>query len=224
MSRTQLRMNIETADVFTKAQFNKILKKLKTPYIKGEDYSPYGKYAQEHFKIEWNQENGKIVLINYPIEEIDSFGNDYDGEKIADAIENIVDEIPTLNGSCTETLETDGSVRCLIIKDSSIEDVKEFESWESMNCFFDQEHIRNASKSECLKSIKTFSLNIDPTAAKSLPLDKLRQLLIETISSKEELESIKTKIENDYYDGVEYEDIKDFNLDDLKKYLSEKGF
>ena len=101
MSRTQLRMNIETADVFTKAQFNKILKKLKTPYIKGEDYSPYGKYAQEHFKIEWNQENGKIVLINYPIEEIDSFGNDYDGEKIADAIENIVDEIPTLNGSCT---------------------------------------------------------------------------------------------------------------------------
>jgi hypothetical protein len=217
-------MDIETDDIFTKAQFNKILKKLKTPYTKGEDYSPYGKFAQEHFKIEWNQENGKIGLINYPIEEIDSFGNDYDSEMIADAIENIVDEIPTLNGSYTEMLETDGSVRCVIIKDSSIEDVKEFESWDSMNCFLDQEHIRNASKSECLKSIKTFSLNIDPTAAKSLPLDKLRQLLIETISSKEELESIKTKIENDYYDGVEYEDIKDFNLDDLKKYLSEKGF
>ena len=55
MSRTQLRMDIETDDIFKKAQFNKILKKLKTPYTKGEDYSPYGMYAQEHFKIEWNK-------------------------------------------------------------------------------------------------------------------------------------------------------------------------
>lgn len=222
MSRTQLRMNIETDDTVTKAQFNKILKKLKMPYNKGEDYLPYGKYAQEHFKIEWKQETGKIIMIDY--EEIDSFGNEYNSETIADAIENIIDEIPTLNGSYTETLETDGSVRYVIIKDSSLEEVKEFASWDSMQCYLDQGHIKNASKSECIKSIDTFSLNIDKTMAKSLSLENLRILLIDTISSKYELETLKAKIEDGYYDGVEYDHIKNLNLDDLKKYLSEKGF
>lgn len=129
MAKTQLRLGIETKKKFTQTQLDKILKELTT--AQEDDYKVFSDYAQEHIKIVLTED--KTIRIEE--KEFDNSINNLDSEAIFNAIENIVDYIPSLNGYYTEMLETDGSVQYVPVKDSEIGEIKNFKDWDALNIF-----------------------------------------------------------------------------------------